>query len=294
MYSLIDWITNNTNAKLYDYTKIYTRKSTSKYHLTFSMSENNRTECKKWLDNGKGNVAVVFNLGRRKGKSVNPSTLKYPSYFINYPVISGDVTDLRFLDPSPFIIGLYGKGDALFDTSGFVIHKGDKNINERDQQYLSFPYSNGKKNKSASKQILLNTFKFTSPSILIKDGIDKKISLLTKPDANPKTNKGIKYGVLNYILHLSPTNESGKNLCSMASKGCAAACLHTAGNPKYLRNKIIARLTRSLIFNKEREWFIKKLQKEILAAQKRANKSNFIFALRLNGTTDIQWEKINI
>jgi hypothetical protein len=36
-------------------------------------------------------------------------------------VIDGDRTDLRFLDPSGVIVGLYAKGNAKKDTSGFVV-----------------------------------------------------------------------------------------------------------------------------------------------------------------------------
>ena len=35
-------------------------------------------------------------------------------------VFNGDESDLRFLDPKNSIIGLYAKGKAKKDTSGFV------------------------------------------------------------------------------------------------------------------------------------------------------------------------------
>ena len=38
-------------------------------------------------------------------------------------VIDGDKTDLRFLDPKGVVVGLYAKGPAKKDTSGFVIDR---------------------------------------------------------------------------------------------------------------------------------------------------------------------------
>jgi hypothetical protein len=44
-----------------------------------------------------------------------------PDTWQGFPVINGDESDLRFLDPSGVIVGLKAKGDAKKDTSGFVI-----------------------------------------------------------------------------------------------------------------------------------------------------------------------------
>jgi hypothetical protein len=51
---------------------------------------------------------------------------KFYSIATNYgvdmemPVFNGDESDLRFLDPKGVIVGLYAKGKAKKDTSGFV------------------------------------------------------------------------------------------------------------------------------------------------------------------------------
>ena len=37
-------------------------------------------------------------------------------------MIDGDKDDLRFLDPANVVVGLYAKGKAKKDTSGFVIN----------------------------------------------------------------------------------------------------------------------------------------------------------------------------
>jgi len=76
------------------------------YHLTFSRKEDNQAKVELIMSMG-GNVAVVFN--------------KLPSKYLGRKVIDGDITDLRFLDPSPCVVGLKAKGKGRYDTSGFVI-----------------------------------------------------------------------------------------------------------------------------------------------------------------------------
>ena len=44
-----------------------------------------------------------------------------PDSFLGYLVINGDETDLRFLDAPGHVVGLYAKGSAKHDTSGFVV-----------------------------------------------------------------------------------------------------------------------------------------------------------------------------
>jgi len=94
------------DIKFYDYTKRPNRYTLpNNYHLTFSLSESNDYLARQALDNGQ-NVAVVF-----KDK---------PPTFMDFKVIDGDKTDLRFLDPSPCIVGLKAKGKAKKDITGFV------------------------------------------------------------------------------------------------------------------------------------------------------------------------------
>ena len=96
-----------------DYTKIYSRlaKAPANLSLTFSRSETNEAECLQALSGGH-NVAVVFGAG-------------LPATWHGYEVISGDLHDLRHLDPRAargYVIGLTPKGaKAKKDTSGFVL-----------------------------------------------------------------------------------------------------------------------------------------------------------------------------
>lgn len=100
--------------QFYDYTKIANRKTDgiANYSLTFSYSEANpayQRQVRFALDRGL-NVAVVF----RDADSI-------PTRFLGRRVINGDETDMRFLDPSGVVVGLYAKGQAKKDASGFVV-----------------------------------------------------------------------------------------------------------------------------------------------------------------------------
>ncbi len=99
-------------VQFYDYTKILGRKTKeySNYQLTFSAADGNDSDVLKALNEGL-NVAVVFGIKK---------TLPMPVDYLNRPVFNGDESDLRFLDPKGVIVGLYAKGKAKKDTTGFV------------------------------------------------------------------------------------------------------------------------------------------------------------------------------
>lgn len=110
-YSGIDFLDQFYNNLLfYDYTKNVnhiSRYRNTNYKITFSRSETNEAEAKKVLKMG-GNIAVVF-------------ADQLPEFYLGYPVINGDLTDLRYFDPINVVVGLKAKGDAKKDLSGFVV-----------------------------------------------------------------------------------------------------------------------------------------------------------------------------
>ena len=108
---------------------------------------------------------------------------------------------------------------------------------------------------------------------------------------NTKTLKGEKFGYRTYILHLAPSNLSGKNTCAGASNGCAAACLNTSGLG-CTQSVQTARINRTKFFHGDQEAFMLKLADEIQRGIKSARNAGKIPAFRLNGTSDIVWEKI--
>lgn len=99
------------DVQFYDYTKIANRTELpSNYDLTFSYSgvEGFQPFVQKALLNNM-RMAVVF----RKEQDI-------PQSFMGIPVVSGDNSDVRHLDDK-VIVGLYAKGKAKLDTTGFVV-----------------------------------------------------------------------------------------------------------------------------------------------------------------------------
>ncbi len=111
--------------------------------------------------------------------------------------------------------------------------------------------------------------------------------------ANLKTRKGEKHGWLTGIVHLAPARLSGHNVCPMASKGCAAACLNTAGFGFYPAVQT-ARIAKTKLFFDDRNLFLALLAGEIAQWQLTAKAKGMRLAIRLNGTSDIAWERFDI
>ena len=126
----------------------------------------------------------------------------------------------------------------------------------------------------------------------------QKPNRLTFKEGNPKTDKNKKVeGLENYRilrLNLAPADLSGFNVCPMASAGCKAACLHTAGNPVFQKQKDKGRINRTRYYMQSRVEFLNQLTKEIKNFEIWCSKNNFIPVVRLNTTSDIPWEIHNI
>ena len=105
----------HSDVQFYDYTPNHVRyiawmegKLPPNYHLTFSRKEDNEPVAKSIASSG-GNVAVVF------------ADKAFPETYFGRPVVNGDDSDLRFLDPKGVIVALSAKGKAKKDASGFVV-----------------------------------------------------------------------------------------------------------------------------------------------------------------------------
>ena len=124
------------------------------------------------------------------------------------------------------------------------------------------------------------------------------MSLLTV--GNPKLLKGQKKGYLSFVLHLAPADLSGKEVCPKRTAGCTAACLNTAGRGGIMKKgettNIIqqARLRRTLAFFADRRAFLNQLTVDIIKAKVAAEKKGLIPVFRLNGTSDLSWEKYEV
>jgi hypothetical protein len=112
---------------------------------------------------------------------------------------------------------------------------------------------------------------------------------------NAKTVKGEKEGVSTYIMYMAPFNQNatGKNVCSHATKGCAESCLFTAGRGKFANVKK-GRVNKANYFFAERQKFLMQLYMEIGRIERKHAKKGTEFAVRLNGTSDLSWERLKI
>jgi len=118
--------------------------------------------------------------------------------------------------------------------------------------------------------------------------------------ANPKIQKGTKEGYLSFILHLSPADLSGREVCPKRTTGCTAACLNTAGRGGMFRRgentNIIqqARIRKTRYFFEARDYFMMDLYDDIKKAIRYAERQGLTPVFRLNGTSDLSWEKYTI
>ena len=101
------------NVQFYDYTKDANRKDLPvNYDLTFSYSGVSTFAPYVEKAQSKGlRMAVVF----RKIENI-------PLTFKGITVVSGDNSDVRHLDDQGVIVGLYAKGAAKRDQTGFVVN----------------------------------------------------------------------------------------------------------------------------------------------------------------------------
>ena len=114
-------------VQFYDYTKARagTRENRpSNYHLTYSLHEGARSMeyAKEWLRAGGNAAVVVAAAGSSKRKDAKRVARQLvASGWQGFPCIDGDLTDVRFRDQPGSWVVLYAKGDALKDSSGFVV-----------------------------------------------------------------------------------------------------------------------------------------------------------------------------
>ena len=120
------------DVTFYDYTKIIKRAYRAlpaNYSLTLSYSAANQNYAASVIKAAREtglNVAVVYRHKAFRDSLLAEGALLAADTFglnnaIHLSVINGDETDMRFLDKQGVIVGLYAKGPAKKDTSGFVI-----------------------------------------------------------------------------------------------------------------------------------------------------------------------------
>lgn len=112
---------------------------------------------------------------------------------------------------------------------------------------------------------------------------------------NTKTVKGLKQGYLTLILHFAPhtMNDKKINVCPHATESCIATCLNDSGRYRLFPAIKKARIRKTNQFLENRALFIDNIAEEIQYYKNQASKKGLLLCVRLNGTSDIRWSKVN-
>ena len=137
-----------------------------------------------------------------------------------------------------------------------------------------------------------------------------------------KTRKGEKQGYLTGIMYLAPEKKISRlvkgwqafpetaprwigeyidgidakvwqraNMCPLASPGCAAACLDTAGHGGFSPSVPVGRARKTLLWLGHRDQFWQLLRRDVAKLVRVAKRRGLKAQIRLNGTSDIRWER---
>ena len=102
-----------------------------------------------------------------------------------------------------------------------------------------------------------------------------------------------------YAIYLAPANTSGYNVCSHSTKECRLGCLATSGRQAIeifsgidkIKN---SRIKKTKLFYEQSEFFMQWLIAEIKAGKQKAERDGFYFSVRLNATSDIDWQNVKV
>ena len=104
-----------------------------------------------------------------------------------------------------------------------------------------------------------------------------------------------------YSIYLAPSSLSGYNVCSHSTPECRVGCLHTSGRNGLeilSKTKITmtndCRIKKTRLFYEHPEYFMQWLLAELVRYQNKAKKDGYGFSVRLNCTSDIDWNNVRI
>jgi|SRR6185295_2630519 len=125
---------------------------------------------------------------------------------------------------------------------------------------------------------------------------------------NPKIEKSVAFGYLTAVLHLAPAKLSGYEVCAKRTEGCTNACLNVAGRGGIALGGLLtyevlmagertnaiqlARVRKTKLYFENRDAFMRLLVKEIRRFELFAASLGLKPAIRLNGTSDIPFERV--
>lgn len=156
-------------------------------------------------------------------------------------------------------------------------------------------------------RVFRNNAEFNLPLQQVRESItSQKFELLTVEN-DPKTSKGAALGYLTGVLYLAPADTSGREVCPFRTAGCTAVCLNTAGrggmsagnatfaapNGVQVPDNAVqrARIRRTNLYFTSFPMFALMVIADILRVITRAEKLGLRPAIRLNGTSDIDWTR---
>ena len=110
---------------------------------------------------------------------------------------------------------------------------------------------------------------------------------------NAKASKSVAHGWLNAIHYMAPADLGGVgNLCPWASEGCKAACLGEYSGKARMQTVKQARRDKAAQFMRHRVKYMQALRLQIEQARLEADFLNLKLAVRLNGSSDVEFRAI--
>ena len=125
------------------------------------------------------------------------------------------------------------------------------------------------------------------------------VSYLGTTEISSKLLKNKKVNnIMTYCIYVAPAKTSGYEVCPNRTKECTAGCLATSGRVK-MENEtrtIIsdARLKKAKLFVEHKDFFMGWVIAEITAYKFKAERLGYGFAIRINGTSDIDLNTLKI
>jgi hypothetical protein len=102
-----------------------------------------------------------------------------------------------------------------------------------------------------------------------------------------------------YAIYLAPAKTSGYNVCSHSTPECRMGCLNTSGRAGIeefsgLTKIQDCRIKKTRLFFEDTNFFMQWMFAEIRKYQQKAKRDGFFFSVRLNATSDIDWQNVKV
>lgn len=110
--------------------------------------------------------------------------------------------------------------------------------------------------------------------------------------SSTKIDAALGQGILTRVLYMEAAGASGRQACAFRSAGCEAACLVEFTGRMSMNAARRARRRRHASFYADRTRFLADLASEIAHLEREAKRKGMRPAVRLNGTTDLPWERM--